>query len=165
MMPLTGYPTQMRSFQNASPAFASELPYTAPSYLIQHQNPPAPRPSHIPSSRPVQIQPPTCRVCSHLLDLAEVRNNNRNKGRPYYRCNKCGVFRRWADGVGISNQNPLCRCGEYTRVDVSKEGIRYFDCAEKRCGFYAEKNWRDDDVRGGYKYEPQVPELRGSAAW
>jgi hypothetical protein len=78
-----------------------------------------------------------------------VRNDrNGRRDRPYYRCDRCGDWRAWADLQGVYAQNPRCRCGEYSRFDQSKGGVWYFACAFRQCGFYAERDWRVDEGEG-----------------
>ncbi|KAL3457664.1 hypothetical protein BJX64DRAFT_292900 [Aspergillus heterothallicus] len=147
---------------------------------------PSSHPSHIPSSGPTpamhrpqrQATAPTCRNCNTILSFKRVRKYDKGRiDRPYYRCDKCGEFRMWADAHGVSRDNPDCKCGNYTRLQRSNAGIMFFSCASGSCNFYAEGDWRDQ-VGGGsfsgrmdrggsvaYSFQPRAPEMVGDVAW
>ncbi|KAL2832673.1 hypothetical protein BJY01DRAFT_253828 [Aspergillus pseudoustus] len=149
-------------FHSPSPAATATPTPSPPRFRTQSQ-------SH---SQP-QTQPrPTCRECDTTLTLDRVRNNNKgNKGRLYYRCDRCGEFRAWADLQGVYEQNPLCQCEVPSRLDVSKDGEWYFSCATRQCGFWTRRDWRDNEEAGvGYRggrsgggggryYDSRVPEM------
>ncbi|KAL2848944.1 ankyrin repeat-containing domain protein [Aspergillus pseudodeflectus] len=60
---------------------------------------------------------PLCKTCGIPTIITNARqwNQNGNSGRPFYSCGRCRTFHSWADGKGISNQNPLCLCGKPSR--------------------------------------------------
>ncbi|KAL4861414.1 hypothetical protein BDV12DRAFT_204037 [Aspergillus spectabilis] len=121
-------------------ASASELS-SEPAYTATHNSSPSP-PTH---------RPPTCRVCQFPLSCLRVKGTNTkgNANRPYFRCDRCGDFRGWADNRGVFYENPLCHCGLFSRVDRAgreRGGAMFYACAARECRFYTERNWM---VEGG----------------
>ncbi|KAL4909597.1 hypothetical protein BDW74DRAFT_143360 [Aspergillus multicolor] len=86
---------------------------------------------------------PLCKRCGSptILKNARMWNQNGNSGRPFYSCGKCGKFRSWADGKGISDQNPRCLCDKPSRWGQSsreKQRRGFFNCATGDCTFFVE---------------------------
>ncbi|KAL4882522.1 hypothetical protein BJY04DRAFT_187216 [Aspergillus karnatakaensis] len=110
---------------------------------------PTPTPP-IPSQMPAQ--PATCRVCRYPLIQLRVKGTNpKNANRPYFRCERCGKFRGWADNEGVYSENPLCHCGVFSRVDTAgweRGGGLFYACASGGCQFWAGSNWRDSENGG-----------------
>ncbi|CAG8906322.1 unnamed protein product [Penicillium egyptiacum] len=99
------------------------------------------------------LEPPKCPKCYEygIRRIVNSSNPNGNAGRPYYICYSCDRFICFADRRGISPANRRCRCGKYTRRQISgtgKElphGIHYV-CARGWCWFY-EKEVDQDGVQ------------------
>ncbi|KAL4860478.1 hypothetical protein BDV12DRAFT_191679 [Aspergillus spectabilis] len=84
-----------------------------------------------------------CKICGNptILKDAKPWNQNGNSRQPFYSCGKCGKFRSWADGKGISDQNPCCLCDKPSRRGQSsreKQRRGFFNCATGDCNFYVE---------------------------
>lgn len=132
--------------------------YTEPSHLRSSDTSPYNRSTTYPYNAPTnlfqdRVQRP-CQVCDEPLTSHHVRTNrNGHLGRRFFRCDKCGDFRGWAEDWGVYQQNPRCRCGQFSRLDRAgpdKGYIHFYKCASGNCGFYTERNWQiDSGGRGG----------------
>lgn len=60
-----------------------------------------------------------------------------NGGRWYLKCTgtKCNKFKSWQDMRGVSPDNPDCLCNEPSRLNHTKNGDVFYDCAFKNCEF------------------------------
>lgn len=55
--------------------------------------------------------------------------------RWYYSCDECPKAVLFDDWEGIREANPVCGCGEVSRLANDLEGICSFRCARQRCSF------------------------------
>lgn len=94
-------------------------------------------------------RPPRCKCCDAkaCLHFVSPFNPNGNVGRPYYICPACDRSRRWvcwADGRGLSWENPRCYCGQPSRQDRigrdkgCKAGLGFWTCVTGHCDYYSE---------------------------
>jgi hypothetical protein len=142
-------PQRQRQLHQRRQQYSTPFSSTSPGPSQRHVSQPH-SDSHSPSSSPS----PPCRKCRHPLTLCRVRNDeNGHLDRPYYRCDRCGKFRAWADMHGVYERNPDCQCGERSRLEESNGGVWYFTCVTGRCAYYTERDWRGDaGQRGGGGY-------------
>ncbi|KAH7132765.1 hypothetical protein EDB81DRAFT_763290 [Dactylonectria macrodidyma] len=85
---------------------------------------------------------PTCRSCGKPCKHIPTKNLNRygNAGRPYYTCEDNSHSRRvfgcFDDAIGVSRDNPPCRCGYASRRTRRNDGAsHFFSCPVGRCGW------------------------------
>ncbi|KAF5602483.1 hypothetical protein FPCIR_1824 [Fusarium pseudocircinatum] len=107
-------------------------------------------PSHHTSSPQFPLsQPPDCPLCPNTPRRGRVdAARGATAGRPYYYC-QAGHKRRfitWDDMLGISSNNPRCRCGHHSRRNEGNGPVpsAWYNCSSRRCSF--NQNIDDDDV-------------------
>lgn len=97
---------------------------------------------------PVEPAGPRCRRCRRS-DRVEQRttsaSNARNPGRKFWNCIHCskpsgfGGFICWVDSDGINPTNPLCYCGQRTRLvettDPGFSGHPFYGCNMRICDY------------------------------
>ncbi|KAF5712376.1 hypothetical protein FMUND_8470 [Fusarium mundagurra] len=95
-------------------------------------------------------QPPDCPQCPNTPKPGTVDPAKRSgtAGRPYYYC-QAGHKRRfitWNDTVGISSNNPRCRCGYHSRRNEGNGPVprAWYDCPSRRCSF--NQDIHDDEI-------------------
>jgi hypothetical protein len=91
-------------------------------------------------------RPPNCLRCGTLSvrHITSTANTLGNVGRPYYNCPTCrGInFVSFDDHRGVHADNPLCLCGQASRIQVAGPESRiphgvHFVCASAECTFFA----------------------------
>ncbi|KAF5566552.1 hypothetical protein FNAPI_1010 [Fusarium napiforme] len=94
-------------------------------------------------------QAPDCPLCPNAPKRSRVdAARGATAGRPYYYC-QAGHKRRfitWDDMLGISSNNPRCRCGHHSRRNEGNGPVpsAWYNCSSRRCSF--NQNIDDDDV-------------------
>ncbi|KAF5243609.1 hypothetical protein FANTH_8189 [Fusarium anthophilum] len=87
------------------------------------------------------VQPPNCPLCPNTPRRSRVDSAKRSTtaGRPYYYCQADHKrrFITWDDMVGISSNNPRCRCGHHSRRNEGNGPVpsAWYNCSSRRCSF------------------------------
>jgi hypothetical protein len=59
-------------------------------------------------------------------------------GRPFYRCvvKHRENFSCYADLLGYDSANPVCLCGQPSRVNYNTVGVIFYTCVTGGCGLF-----------------------------
>lgn len=84
-------------------------------------------------NRDRDFERPKCRKCGEKTIL---RLNN--DGRPFYRCvvKHRENFSCFADLLGYDSANPVCLCGQPSRVNYNSKGVMFYTCVTGGCGYH-----------------------------
>jgi len=94
---------------------------------------------------PAPNTPPTCFVCqkSNFVHWRPTNshNPNGNAGRHFWKCYDCDQFLCFADTRGNDCRNPLCDCGESSKLQMSgvyssPPRMLHFVCRLGCCNFF-----------------------------
>jgi hypothetical protein len=76
-----------------------------------------------------------------MLKTARRSNRNGNADRQYLKCTNCPQFLGFIDDRGLDVNNPSCRCGVASRMQITGRNSKvpravHFVCVEGKCNFY-----------------------------
>ena len=76
---------------------------------------------------------PKCRKCGDKTVLSL-----NDDGRPFYHCvvKHKDNFSCYADLLGYDAHNPVCLCGQPSRVNYNRVGVVYYTCVTGGCGLF-----------------------------
>lgn len=101
----------------------------------------------LPDSSGIPQAQRACWECSGPTKISKITSNkNGDKGRPYFKCENenCEAFHSYADERGVNPDNPVCKCENPSRMQVSgrgKESRRsiIYNCSTRTCAFFQKK--------------------------
>jgi len=89
------------------------------------------------SNHDPRFEYPKCNKCGNKTELQLTHDGK----RPFYRCVALHKdnFSCFADLVGCDGENPVCLCGQPSRVNENRVGVVYYTCVTGGCDLFRYK--------------------------